>query len=442
MRGKLIFTDLMVCDKVNLCKQFQGVKTVNSLNTAKDYTISIIKWIFYSIVIGVTCGFAGSIFHHLVDHATHLREGNPIILFTLPFTGIVIVFLYKILNFENDKGTNRIITSVRTDERIPLRMALLILVSTALTHLSGGSSGREGAALQIGGSIGSFFTKLFKTKKYDTHVVIMCGMSALFSAVFGTPLTAAVFSLEVASVGAMHYGALFPCVLSALIAKTIASHFHISATKFTLLSIPSFDYVVLSKIILISFITALLSIVFIFAMHSSSKLFSKYIKNNYLKAFTGGIIVVILTILVNTYDYNGAGMGVITKALEEGIASPFAFILKIIFTAVTLSTGFKGGEIVPTFFIGSTFGVVIAPLFNLEPSFVAGICLIALFCSVVNCPIASLLLSIELFGSEGMIYFAVAVAVSYIISGYFSLYSSQKFVYSKLKSEFEDKDAI
>ncbi|MGM9552404.1 MAG: chloride channel protein [Clostridia bacterium] len=411
------------------------------LKSCKEYAVCVLKWIFYSVIIGIVCGVAGSVFHHSVDAATHLRGIYPFILFLLPVAGLIIVFLYKICGMENDKGTNSIISAARSGEKIPLRLAPLILVGTTLTHLCGGSSGREGAALQIGGSIGSFFSGIFKTKDEDTHILIMCGMSALFSAVFGTPITAAVFSLEVVSVGVMHYGGLLPCVLSALVAKDIASRFNIHATHFTLAEIPQMDYTVLAKVVVISALAAILSIIFILTMHNAVKYSNKYIKNKYIRVATGGVVVVILTLLVGTNDYNGAGMEVITSALENGTAPFFAFALKLLFTAITLSTGFKGGEIVPTFFVGSTFGIFIAPLFGLNPSFVAAICLIALFCGVVNSPIASIILSIEIFGAEGLIYFAIAVAVSYIISGYYSLYSTQKFVYSKLQSVYIDRNA-
>ncbi len=402
------------------------------LKKVSDYTLSIIKWLFCSLLIGISCGITGALFHHSVDEASHLRAQFPFILFFLPVAGLGIVFLYHICKMDNDKGTNAIISAVRNREEVPFAMLPLIFVGTVLTHFCGGSSGREGAALQIGGSLGSLWGKLFKVKNHTLPIFIMCGMSGLFSAVFATPITAAIFSLEVVSVGIMHYGALFPCLMSALVANIVSENFGVAQTGFALLEIPVIDSFIIIKVLIIAVLAAIMSIVFIFTMHKSKALFSKYIKNKYARIVTGGLLVIVLTLIVGNTKYNGAGMEVITIALEEGRADSFAFLLKLILTAVTLSAGFKGGEIVPTFYIGATFGVFIAPIIGLNPSFAAAIALVSMFCGVVNCPIASLFLGFELFGSAGVMYYAITVAVSYIISGYYSLYTSQKIVYSKL----------
>lgn len=417
------------------------LKAFPTLKNAGEYMLALLKWIAFSLLIGSVSGIAGVLFHFAVDEAAHLRGEHPFILYFLPVAGVIIVFLYHICGMDNDKGTNAIIQSVRSSDKISIKVAPLIIVTTTLTHLCGGSSGREGAALQIGGSLGSSFARLLKLKEYNTSVAIMCGMSALFSAVFGTPLTAAIFSLEVVSVGIMHYSALFPALMSALVAHFVAGFFGVKSTAFNLSTVPDFNYAAVVQVLVLSVLTALVSIVFILLMHKSSKLFSKWFTNKYVKIIVGALAVIVLTRIAGNYDYNGAGMEIIIKAVEEGKASPVAFLLKMIFTAITLSAGFKGGEIVPTFFIGSTFGVFVAPFLGLDPSFAAAIGLIALFCGVVNCPVASIILSIELFGSEGLLYFAIASAVSYIISGYYSLYSGQKIVYSKLHSVFIDRDA-
>lgn len=409
----------------------QGLK--QKLNLVNDYILTMLRWVFFSFIVGIVCGLGGVLFHYAVDEATLLREHYPVILFFLPVAGIAIVFLYHIFGMDDDKGTNSIFLAVREETKIHPLLAPVILISTALTHLCGGSSGREGAALQIGGGIASLIARLFRLKTENKAIVIMCGMSAVFSAVFGTPITATVFTLEVVSVGLMHYSALLPALLSSVIAYFVAQLFGIAPTSFTV-TVPQFDLETLFKVFIVAVLAGLLSIVFIVLMHSVSKLLSRYIPNRYIKIVLGGLTIIALTYFVGTSDYNGAGMSVIKNALENGEASPFAFLLKIIFTVITLSVGFKGGEIVPSFFIGSTFGVLVAPLFGIDPSFSAAIGLLAFFCGAVNCPVATIILSIELFGAEGLIYFALAVAVSYIVSGNHSLYSSQKIVYSKLHS--------
>ncbi len=416
-------------------------RVLSQSKKAGEYALTLAKWIVFSIIIGSIGALAGVLFHFSVDTATHFRTNHPDVIFLLPIAGIIIVFLYHTCNMDNDKGTNQVLDSVRTGGKVSFLVAPLIIISTTLTHLCGGSSGREGAALQIGGSIGSKFACILKLKDFNTSVCIMCGMSALFSAVFGTPLTAAIFALEVVNVGVIHYSALLPVVFSSLVSFSIAGFFHVEKTEFLISAAPEINFVSVTGVLVLSVLVAIISILFVLSMHNTNKFLKTKIPNKYIRVITGAAIVIVLTLLLGTFDYNGAGMDIIAKAVENGTARPEAFILKLVFTVITLSSGFKGGEIVPTFFIGSTFGVLVAPLVGLNPSFAAAIGLVALFCGVVNCPIASIILSIELFGTGGVLYFAMAVAVSYVISGYYSLYSGQKIVYSKLKSDLIDIDA-
>lgn len=412
-------------------------------STFKDGVLSYIKtflkWVICASIIGVVCGIMGTMFHFAVDQATEWREEYEWFLYLLPFAGLFIIFLYRKCNLE-EAGTNLILHSVKTTEKIPLLMLPLIFIGTALTHLCGGSSGREGAALQIGGSIGAFLGRRFHLTEYDMRVVTMCGMSAVFSALFGTPLTATIFSMEVISVGVLYHAAFVPCLISSIVACEIAGFSGIAPTSFLIAQIPKFSLVTALQVIMLAVACAMCSVLFCVIMHKSGKYYKKYIANSYVRAFVGGCLIVLLTLLVQTRDYNGAGMNVITNAVA-GTARPEAFILKIIFTAVTLGAGFKGGEIVPTFFIGATFGNLIGGFLGLNAGFSAGIGIIALFCGVVNCPIASIVLSVELFGGNGLLFFALAAAVSYMLSGYYSLYSSQTIVYSKLEMHYINQQA-
>jgi H+/Cl- antiporter ClcA len=306
-----------------------------------------------------------------------------------------------------------------------------------LTHLVGGSAGREGAALQLGGSIGAKAGEILHLDKKDMSLVIMCGMSAVFAALFGTPLTATFFAMEVISVGVIYYVGLVPCIASSLVAYKTSLLFGLPPTTFKIGSeIPRLSLVSVTQVAIIALMCALVSILFCVTMKRVHDLFRVHVKNTYLRAVLGGFILIILTLIVGNGDYNGAGGEIITRAIEEGEAAYPAFLLKIIFTAVCMGAGFKGGEIVPTFFIGATFGCICAPLVGADPCFGAAIGLTAMFCAVVNCPIASVFLSFELFGGEGMILFAIACGVSYMLSGYYGLYSSQKIMYSKLKPEY------
>ncbi len=413
------------------------MKLKNMFFITKNYITEIFKWFFLALLTGTLSGIIGSLFDLAVEYVTTIRAEHSFIIYLLPLGGIIITIIYRLLKVKNI-GTDHIIKSVREKEVVPFALLPAIFSGTVITHFLGGSAGREGAALQLGGSIGSKIGSLFKLNENEMHIIIMCGMSGVFSAIFGTPVTAAIFVIEVASVGLFHHNALLPNLTASLSALYIAKLFNIHPVRFTLSASPDLNAVNMLKLTALSIAVAVVSMIFCFVMHKTHKVSAKYIKNDYLRAFSGGLIIVILTLLVGNNDYNGAGMNIIEKAIS-GETVPYAFLLKIIFTAVTIGFGFKGGEIIPTMFIGATFGCFAGPLFGLPADFSAAIGLIALFCAVINCPIASIILSIELFGTDNIVFFAVACAVSYVFSGYFSLYGTQKILYSKVKEEFLDR---
>lgn len=394
-----------------------------------------LKWLTFSVLSGVVIGSAGVLFHYCMTWANDTRTANPVLILLLPIAGLVIVGAYHLLHDEKDTGTNLVLAAIHSGENIPLKMAPLIFVSTVMTHLFGGSAGREGAALQLGGSIGNSLGRLFRFDDKDQHVMIMCGMSAAFSALFGTPMAAAIFSMEVVSVGIMHYAALVPCVVSSLVAKGIADYCNVVPEQFLLSGLPEFSLASAIRISVLAMLCAGVSIVFCIMLHHGEKLYKKYLTDPYLRIFTGGTFIVILTLVVKCQDYNGAGMPVIERCFENEY-EPWAFLLKMLFTAVTLGCGFKGGEIVPSFVVGGTFGCLFGNLIGFAPGLCTAAGMGAVFCGVTNCPITSLLICFEMFGFAGMPYFLLSIALSYMLSGYYGLYRSQKIVYSKYKTEF------
>ena len=414
---------------------------------------TFLKWLLFSGIIGVVVGGVSTAFYYAFLWATNLRMAHTWLILLLPAGGLAIVLLYRVCGLEKDRGTNFVLVAVRENHPLPLRTAPLVFISTVVTHLVGGSSGREGAILQIGGSISSKIGRWMHLDDKDSRVITMCGMSAAFSALFGTPLTAAMFAMEVVSVGVLYYAAIVPCVLSAIIGLWIAKGCGVPVTAFDLAGVPDLTPLTLVQVIGMGLLFALLSILFCRMMHAAPRLYDRFLPNPLVRAAAGGAIVIGLTFLVwiwnpGTYDYNGAGSAVIHAAVD-GSARPEAFLLKMLFTTITLGAGFKGGEIVPVFFTGATFGCTVAPLLGLHPSFGAGLGMVSVFCGVTNCPLTSLLLALELFAGDsyGMFteqslgLFAVSIAVSYMFSGYYSLYSEQKIVYSKLRPEFIDKKA-
>lgn len=400
------------------------------------YTV-FLKWLAISIPVGLAVGIAGSLFHILLDKVTEFRQENSHVIFLLPIAGLLIVLLYKALDMDHDKGTNGIIMGARGEHEVSAKLAPLIVLSTLLTHLCGGSAGREGAALQLGGSLISPLSKWFRLDEEDTSMLIMCGMSAGFSALFGTYAAAAVFAIEVTIVGMTRYSAIVPCIISSLTAGMVANFFHVQPTAFMVRHIPEFDAaseLVMVCTIIMGIACAVISIAFCKVITGVKGLYKKYFPNPYIRAVVGGVIVAAISygifLLTGKYDYNGAGTDIIKLAFQGG-SRPEAFIIKLLLTALTLGAGFRGGEIVPSMFVGATFGCFFGNLLGLSPSFGAALGLAAVFCGVTNCPFASLILSVELFGEKGLPYYALAIGLSYMLSGYSGLYSAQKFMDNK-----------
>lgn len=403
---------------------------------------TFIKWNICAVITGVVVGGVGTAFHYLIEYSTHaFASSNMRMVWLLPIVGLLIVACYRLCGMDNDRGTNMILISVRSEEKPPLFTAPLIFISTVLTHLAGGSAGREGAAIQMGGGIGYWIGRLLKLDEKDQKLIIMCGMSAAFSALFGTPVTAAIFSMEVISVGAMYYSALVPSVLSALVGYCIAIRCGVEKTFFPIAALPEITIASVVRITLLAILCGLVSVVFCVVMHKTGNLLKKVFPGKFTRITVCSFLLINLTYIVGSGDFNGAGMGLIEKAVMSGEADWYTFIIKLIFTAITLGAGFRGGEIVPSFVVGATFGCVVSGILGINSSFASAIGMIAVFCGVTNCPITSMILSVEMFGAEGLIFFAVAVATSYMLSGYHGLYMGQKILYSKDRAEFINTSA-
>lgn len=416
-----------------------GKEAKHDAKRVGDYAFSFVKWLLIAGITGVFSGVIGSLFRVCINYVTDVREQNTWLYFLLPFGGLLIALIYRATKLNGYADTNLIINSVRTDEKIPITLAPVIFVSTVITQLFGGSAGREGAALQLGGAIGAQIGRWFKLDLKDIHIAIMVGMSGLFAALFETPVTATLFAMEVISVGVIYYSAFIPCMVSSLVAVFVTHLFGLHEVMFEITEFPVVDVLNVLKVALIGVCCAIVSIVFCQLLKFSHKMAAKFFKNEYLRLFVGGVIVVVLTIIFGT-RYGGTGIPVIAASVYGDKVFVYDFLLKILFTVITIGFGYKGGEIVPTFFIGATLGSVIGSLIGLNPGFAACVGLVALFCAVVNCPIASLILSIELFGATGLILFAVSICISYMLSGYFGLYTGQKIIYSKRRALFIDKN--
>ena len=396
------------------------------------YARAFAAWVVSAVLVGAVCGVVGGAFAIVVEEATHLRQHVAWLPWLLPAAGLVIAGLYRLLKLPLSIGTDEIIKTVQTQEDVSLKMAPAIFLSTALTHLTGGSAGREGAALQLGGSIGVAMSRLMKPRGDNHRNFQLCGMAALFAALFGTPLAATIFVIEITEIGKINHRALLPCLVAALTAKLVAIGIGAPAEVFPLAGgLAATNALTLLQSAGVGLACGVMAILFCYAMHGAGRYMRKAIPNDFLRIAFGGATVALVTMALNLQDYQGSGMHTILDALS-GQAEPWAFALKIIFTAMTLSVGFKGGEIVPSFFVGATLGCVVAPLIGLDPALGAGIGIIAMFCGVTNGALASMVLSVELFGAEYLPLFAVACAVSYAMSGQVSLYHTQTFLEPKM----------
>ena len=412
--------------------QHQAAETVH---TGAGEVGKFIRWAIAALLIGGSVGTVIGLFRMAVSWAVQSRAQHPALLFAVPLAGLLIVWLYRSCGLSTDPGTDYMLLSVRTNPGVQPRMVPLIAVSTVLTHLCGGSAGREGAALQMGGTIGRHAGSLFNLDDRDLRTATMAGMAAFFSALFGTPLTATVFAIVVISIGVVYHVAFIPCLTASLVAYWISVELGVAPTRFSVAA-PELEKLMLLRVAVLGVGCALVSVLLCRTLHFAEHQMKKRLPNAWLRVLVGGGAVIALTYLCGTRDYNGAGMDLITAAVEQGTARPEAFLLKILFTAVTLSAGFKGGEVVPSFFVGATFGCVAGPLLGIPAGFAAALGLAAVFCGATNCPLASIFLSVELFGDGGLLYFALICGISYMLSGYNGLYSSQTIVYSKLKAQY------
>ena len=405
------------------------------------HLVLCLRWILISIFVGIVMGTICAAFSHALSFVTGLRMEHGGIIWLLPIAGLLITFIYQKFGKQVAPGTNMALAAINSDEKIPFRMLPIIFITSIISHMFGASVGREGAALQMGASFGNTCASAFKLDDNDRKILIMAGMSAAFSALFGTPLAAAIFSIEVISVGVMYYAALVPCIVSSLISINIAKLLGVTYIDYSgLLEIPKFTPFTATMTAVLGVLCAVLSIVLCVTLILSERIFVDHIKNPYVRILVAGLMIAILTFLVGSQDYNGLGSMVLQSAVA-GKAVWYAFILKAIYTVISLSGGYKGGEIVPVLFIGATFGCTISSLVSMPPEFCAALGMLAVFCGVTNTPLATMIIGVELFGSGALGFFCLVIAISYMLSGYYSLYKSQLIIYSKYKSVYVHKSA-
>ena len=396
----------------------------------------MLMWVILSFVTGAVTGVVGAVFHHLIALVTGVREKNDFIIYFMPLAALLITFIYR--RSKEKLTTDTVFAGIRDKKELNPLLSPFIFVASIISHLAGASVGREGAALQIGGGIGSGIGHILKVGEEKRGRLVVLGMSGAFSAIFMTPVTAAIFAIEVLTVGHMRYYRIFYCMISSLTAFAISLLMGNERTAFPFVPEISFSGEAILKTVLLAFISGLIALLFCKMISFAEKRFSEILKNDYVRSLVLSGLVLCLTLLLGTRMYNGAGMDVIGDFLSgdtEKILNMMtgitliAFLIKMIMTVLSISSGFKGGEIVPSFYIGAALGVLFGIISGLDLSFAASVGMIVLFTGITNCPIASIILATELFGSGNLLYYALAVGIGFISSGKRGIYEEQKLAY-------------
>lgn len=409
----------------------------------------VIRWTLLAGSVAVVAGSLVALFLWLLDKATTARWQHGWLLFLLPVAGILIQFVYKRFGKNAEGGNNLIMDEIHEPGGgVPARMTPLVLLTTVVTHLFGGSAGREGTAVQMGGSMAALIGRWLKLSPQETKTLLTCGIAAGFGAVFGTPVTGALFALEVLAVGRINHSALLPCFIASVLADLTCSAYGIHHTAYHIalqhiIDAPFLnlhvDALLLGKVFVCGICFGLAGYGFAELLHTikhySNRIFPV---RKWLIPFTGGVLVIALTFALGTRDYLGLGVtnpeagGVsIVSAFHKGGAGYLSWFWKILFTAITLGMGFKGGEVTPLFFIGATLGNTLALLSGAPVDLLAGLGFIAVFAAATNTPIACTIMGVELFGGEYILYYAVACFTAYYFSGHSGIYLSQRIAGTK-----------
>lgn len=388
----------------------------------------LLLWVVLSLLIGGLTGSASALFLAVLDDVTRLRLSNPMLLLGLPIGGFLIGCLYHYFGGRATMGNNVLIQEYHHPvAKIPFKMAPLVLLGTWVTHLFGGSAGREGTAVQMGGAIADQFTKLFKLGPTDRQAILLLGIAGGFASVFGTPLAGTLFALELMVVGRNKYTYILPVLLTAIISHYTCLLWGITHTIYVVDLVPSLDAFTLLKVAIAGVLFGLTAILFVKSTDTVAHFASTYIPYPPLRPFWGGVLLLVLFYLIQDTRFLGLGIETLVDSFTTS-QTYSVFLLKILFTAITLGTGFKGGEVTPLFFIGATLGSFLALYLHLPVGFVASLGFVAVFAGATKTPLACIFMATELFGSETLIYVALCCLLAYFVSGKHSIYKFQLYL--------------
>lgn len=385
----------------------------------------LVKWFILSLLSGSLIGSASALLLVSLNWATDYREHHLWIIALLPIAGLLIGLMYHYWAGTSAKGNNFLIEEIRSPhDIIPFKMAPLVYIGTVLTHLFGGSAGREGTGVQMGGAIADQFSRVLQMNRYNRKMMVVIGISAGFASVFGTPLAGAVFGLEVIVIGRMRYEALLPSFLSAVFAHLTCEAWGIAHTHYPVPEIPSLTVVTVLWVILAAICFGVVAMVFSRSIVFWGNLAKRYVAYPPLRPLCGGVMIALAVWMLGTTKYIGLGVPTIVASFTEQQAA-YDFFIKLLLTTFTIGVGFKGGEVTPLFFVGATLGSALSAIIPLPISLLAGMGFVAVFAGATNTPIACTLMGLELFGIEAGIFLGIACVIAYLFSGHTGIYTSQ-----------------